>query len=31
MPGNKKVDDLAGGCPLKRMMKLSPDEIEDSA
>ena len=31
MPGNKKVDDLAGGCPLKGMMKISPDEIEDSA
>ena len=29
MPGNRKVDDLEGGCPLKKLMKMNPNDIED--
>jgi hypothetical protein len=29
MPGNKKVDDLEGGCPLKKLMTMNPNDIEN--
>jgi hypothetical protein len=29
MPGNKRVEDLEGGCPLKRMLKIKRGKIED--
>jgi len=28
MPGNKRVEDLEGGCPLKRMLKIKTGNIE---
>lgn len=29
MPGNKKVEDLERGCPLKGMLKMKPGKIEE--
>jgi endonuclease III len=29
MPGNKKVDAIEGGCPLKPFLKIKPSTIED--